>query len=151
MESVYNLGKERAHSRELILTLDCGKDMGSITADARRLKQALFNLLSNSLKFTPEGGEVTLSVERSGNDFLFAVADTGIGIPEEDQERVFGRFERGTGQGRQVGAGLGLALVQSLIELHGGTVELESSIDGGTRVTCRVPDGGAQEAIAIQP
>ena len=151
MESVYNLGKERAHSRELVLTLDCGEDIGTITADARRLKQAIFNLLSNALKFTPEGGEVTLSAERSGDDFLFAVADTGIGIPEEDQERVFGRFERGKGQGRQVGAGLGLALVQSLIELHGGTVELESRVDGGTRVTCRVPDGGAKEAVAVQP
>jgi signal transduction histidine kinase len=70
---------------------------------------------------------------------LLEVADTGIGIPDEDRERVFGKFERGSREQRHSGAGLGLSLVKSLIELHGGRVELDSRVGGGTRVTCHVP------------
>ena len=67
------------------------------------------------------------------------VKDTGIGIAVEDQERVFERFERGAGQGRQAGAGLGLALVKSLVNLHGGTVAIESARGAGTTVICNLP------------
>jgi PAS domain S-box-containing protein len=144
MEAVATLGRERAHSRELELIVDCPADIGAITADARRLKQALFNLLSNALNFTPKGGRVTLSASRDDGELLFDVTDTGVGIPEEDQGRVFGRFERSRTQGHQSGVGLGLALVQSLIELHGGRVEMHSKVEGGTRVTCRLPDDEAQ-------
>jgi signal transduction histidine kinase/uncharacterized membrane-anchored protein YhcB (DUF1043 family) len=149
IEAVASLGRERAHSRELELVVDCPDGIGAIDADSRRLKQALFNLLSNALNFTPEGGRVTLSAGREDGELVFEVTDTGVGIPEEDQGRVFGRFERSRAQGQQSGAGLGLALVQSLIELHGGRVELHSKVDGGTRVTCRLPvDGTAAAAQA---
>ncbi len=146
MEATAGLGRERAHNRELELVVDCPVDIGAISADSRRLKQALFNLLSNALNFTPKGGRVTLSASRENGELIFEVTDTGVGIPEEDQGRVFGRFERSRGQGHQSGAGLGLALVQSLIELHGGRVELHSKVDGGTRVTCRLPVDGAASA-----
>jgi signal transduction histidine kinase len=139
LEAIHTLGHERARSRGIDLVFNCPKDMGPLMADERRLKQALFNLLSNSLKFTPEGGKVELSVERDGEEVLLSVTDTGIGIPEEQQAQVFGKFERGVGQGRQAGAGLGLSLVKSLIELHHGWVELDSAPDSGTRVTCHLP------------
>ncbi|NIA68007.1 PAS domain-containing protein [Pelagibius litoralis] len=139
LESIFTLGRERAHSREIDLRLDCAEDTGELLADGRRLRQAMFNLLSNALKFTKEGGVVTIAARREEGEMLFVVTDTGIGIPREDQERVFGKFERGTRDNRQAGAGLGLSLVKSLIELHGGEIEMESEVGGGTKVTCHVP------------
>ncbi len=141
LESIYTLGRERAHSRNIELRLDCDEKAGELLADGRRLRQALFNLLSNALKFTKEGGVVTLHARRLDHEMLLEVSDTGIGIPDEDRERVFGKFERGSLDTRQSGAGLGLSLVKSLIELHGGRIELDSRVGGGTRVTCHVPLG----------
>ena len=139
LEAIHTLGHERARSRGIELVFDVPDEIGTLMADERRLKQALFNLLSNSLKFTPEGGKVELSVARDGEEMLLSVSDTGIGIPEEQQTQVFGKFERGVGHGRQAGAGLGLSLVKSLIELHHGWVEMDSAPDSGTRVTCHLP------------
>lgn len=139
LQAIHTLGHERARSRGIELNLDCPANIGTLMADERRLKQALYNLLSNSLKFTPEGGKVVISVRLEGNEMLLSVADTGIGIPLEQQTQVFDKFERGIGQGRQAGAGLGLSLVKSLIELHNGWVELDSAPDSGTRVTCHLP------------
>ncbi len=139
LESVHGLGRERAHNQEIELAMDCPEDIGQLMADSRRLRQALFNLLSNALKYTPEGGTVTVSAVRNGQEMALTVADTGIGIVAEDQERVFGKFERGSDQSRHPGVGLGLSLVKSLIELHGGWVELDSGPKDGTSVTCHVP------------
>jgi len=141
MDTVYGLVRERAHNQGLELSLDCAPDIGVFKADSRRLKQALFNLVSNSLKFTPTGGRITLSAQRNEEQMRLSVVDTGVGIAEKDQDRVFGSFERGSRQGRQSGVGLGLSLVRSLIELHGGNVSLESELDGGTKVTCQIPLG----------
>ncbi|MEQ9608999.1 MAG: ATP-binding protein [Kiloniellaceae bacterium] len=141
LESIFTLGRERAHSRSIDLRLDCDPEAGELMADGRRLRQALFNLLSNALKFTKEGGVVTIAAKRLAGEMLLEVADTGIGIPDEDRERVFGKFERGSRETRHSGAGLGLSLVKSLIELHGGRVELDSRVGGGTCVTCHVPLG----------
>ncbi len=110
-----------------------------IEADGRRIKQALFNLLSNAIKFTPEGGAVTVSAERADDAVRLVVTDTGSGIRPEDIERVFGKFETGPGHSGQGGAGLGLSLVKSLIEMHGGWVGLQSKPGAGTKVVCHVP------------
>ncbi len=142
LESVCVLGRERARNRQVDLRLDCPPDIGLLQADPRRLKQALFNLLSNALKYTPEGGRITISAERRPDEVLLTVTDTGVGITEEDKERVFASFERGRQRGGQPGAGLGLSLVRSLIELHGGQVQLDSKVDDGTKVVCHVPAPG---------
>ncbi len=139
LESVYNLGFERARNRGIELMLDCESDIGSQTADELRLKQALFNLLSNAVKYTPEGGRVTLSARRRDDGVELSVADTGVGIAEVDQDRIFESFERAGGR-RQSGAGLGLSLVKRLIELHGGRVTLKSKAGEGTCVTCFIPE-----------
>jgi signal transduction histidine kinase len=146
LQSVLTLTRERARSRDLAIELHCPSDIGSIPADERRLKQALFNLISNAIKFTPPGGAINIEAQRREDDLLLIVGDTGIGIPQSDQARVLEKFERGT---RQSGAGLGLSLVKSLIELHGGTVALESAPGLGTRVTCRLPI--AQRDLAAAP
>jgi signal transduction histidine kinase len=98
------------------------------------------------LKFTPSGGRIEVSARRQGQDVLFRVSDTGVGIPAEDQAEVFEKFSRSRSPGRESGVGLGLALVKSLIELHGGEVRLVSSRGEGTTVTCRVPAAAAGAA-----
>jgi signal transduction histidine kinase len=144
MASVLALTRERAKKQNLSLEFDCPHDLGAVVADERRLKQALFNLISNAIKFTPTGGSITLSARRDAAEIAITVADTGVGIAEEHQLRVFEKFERGNPQARQSGAGLGLSLVKSFIELHGGRVEMDSRPGGGTRVTCWLTAAPAQ-------
>ena len=153
LQAVMTLTRERARNRDLALTLRCPRDIGAIEADERRLKQALFNLISNAIKFTPAGGSIRLEARRSGNELILAVTDTGVGIPAVDQERVFEKFERGNPQARESGAGLGLSLVKSLIELHGGSVSIESKPTAGTTILCHLPasrsGSGAEERPAL--
>ncbi|MBM3560662.1 MAG: HAMP domain-containing histidine kinase [Alphaproteobacteria bacterium] len=142
MTGVFALNHEQARANELELALDCPDDIGVIVADERRLKQVLFNLVSNAIKFTPAGGRIELSADRKGDHIAFAVSDTDIGIPEEEHSRVLRKFERGRNPlGRQTGtgAGLGLSLVKSIVELHGGELAIRSAVDQGTTVTCRIP------------
>ncbi len=139
MHGLAEVARERADQSDLKIEVDCPDDIGPIRADGVRLRQALFNLVSNAIQYTPPGGTVTLAARRDGDTMLMSVTDTGIGISPEDQERVFSKFERVDPNARESGAGLGLALTKSLIELHGGTVELESAPGKGTRAVCRVP------------
>ena len=140
MASVLALTRERARKQNLNLEFDCPHDLGAIPVDERRLKQALFNLISNAIKFTPAGGTIRLIARRTEDgEVALTVADTGVGIAREQQARVFEKFERGNPQARQSGAGLGLSLVKSFVELHGGRVEMTSSPGEGTAVTCYLP------------
>ena len=148
LASVLALTRERARKQSLNLDFDCPPEIGSIIADERRLKQALFNLISNAIKFTPAGGTIAIRARRSDGEVALSVTDTGIGIPREQQQRVFEKFERGNPQARQSGAGLGLSLVKSFIELHGGRVEMESTPGQGTRVTCYLSAAGVERAAA---
>jgi signal transduction histidine kinase len=111
-----------------------------LRGDERRLKQAMCNLVSNALKFTPPGGVVRLSARADERMVALEVADNGVGIPLADQARVFKEFERGSApDARRVGAGLGLSLVKRIVELHGGSIDLVSTPGEGTLVTCRLP------------
>jgi signal transduction histidine kinase len=151
LKDLVTLSAERARSRGVALELDCPPDIGRVTGDERRLKQAIYNLISNAMKFTPLGGTVRLTARRSDSQLELEVVDNGVGITEQDQGQAFQKFARVGGR-RQSGSGLGLALVKSLIELHGGQVELVSKPGVGTRVTCRLPlasgDAPAQERRA---
>lgn len=148
MTGIADVASARADQAGLSIEIDCPKKIGTLTADAVRLRQALFNLVSNAIQFTPVGGVITLSARRTSAEIQISVSDTGIGIAPEDQTRVFERFERGDPNARASGTGLGLALVKSLVELHGGSVELDSTPGSGTRATCRLPIGGAPKQIA---
>ena len=139
LESVMTLTRERARSQDLALTMTCPDGIDAIEADERRLKQALFNLVSNAVKFTPSGGSVRLDARLDDGDLILAVSDTGAGIPAADHERIFDKFERGNPYSRESGAGLGLSLVKSLIELHGGSVAIASEPGSGTTILCRLP------------
>ena len=138
-----NLVKERARRKNLNLAFDCPPDIGWITADEKRLKQVVFHLLTNAVTFTPERGSVRLEARREGDEVAIVVADSGIGIPQADRERMFRPFERGRRpDADKGGAGLGLTLVKSFIGLHGGSVDVKSPPGRGTTITCRVPVAG---------
>ncbi|WP_419903268.1 ATP-binding protein [Kiloniella sp.] len=138
LQHLHTIGHERARHRNIEVDIICNESIGSVVVDERRLTQALYNLLLNAMKFSPEGGKVI--VEASKDDELrIAISDKGVGISKEDEDRVFEKFERGEGHAKQAGAGLGLSLVKSLVELHGGWVEIESEVGQGTTVTCHIP------------
>ena len=140
LAAVMSLVRERARHKSLRLEFDCPTDIGWIVCDERRIKQVVLNLLGNAVRFTPTRGRVQLAAGREDDTIMFAVSDTGPGIPESDQMRVFEVFERGTGSSSSAsGPGLRLALVRRFVELHGGTVAMESKPGKGTTVTCRLP------------
>jgi PAS domain S-box-containing protein len=132
---------ERAAHHGVVLAVD-SHPLPRVRADARILKQALLNLLSNSIKFTPEGGSVTVrAMLESEGDLRLEVADTGIGIAPEDIARVMEPYGQANTEvvRRHAGTGLGLPLVKKLIELHGGRVAIASSVGEGTTVTLYLP------------
>ncbi len=125
-----------------------------VHADEDKVRQILLNLLSNAIKFTPEGGHVVVLAWHEAGRVLLCVADSGIGIAPEDQERIFEEFEQvDTGEQRRQGTGLGLALTRRLAELHGGRVWVESQPGAGSRFMVELPDGAADEHLvgASQP
>jgi signal transduction histidine kinase len=140
MNDLVILAQERSRAKNITLVLNIAPEVVGVRADPVRLKQALFNLVSNALKFTPESGRIELISRREDQSIVVAVADTGVGIPDNLQSRVFETFERGTTSGRSGGAGLGLALVERLVQLHGGQVKIESRVGFGTTVSCWIPD-----------
>lgn len=143
----FELIRERARRKQVKLSFDCPPGIGWMVGDQRRLKQVVFNLLSNAVTFTPPRGTVTLDARRDGDDIVVHVADTGVAIPEADRERVFQPFHRGTTpEGEPEGAGLGLTVVRSFIELHGGSVAIGANRDRGTTVSLRLPADGGQAA-----
>ena len=144
LTSVFALVRERARAKTIALDFDCPASVGWIVGDERRLKQVIFNLLGNAVNFTGAGGRVRLGAQIEGEDASITIADSGVGMAPADRDRLFRPFERGAApESRQEGAGLGLPLVVRFIELHGGTVEVETAPGKGTTVTCRLPKGGA--------
>jgi len=139
VHGVINLVNDRVLKHELTLTVECPEDIGSVVGDERRIRQVLFNLLSNAIKFNVPGGQIRLGATRSRSSIQLWVEDTGRGIEAGEQSRVFEKFETGHGTKRYQGAGLGLSLVRSFVDLHGGKVEMNSVRDQGTRVTCSLP------------
>ena len=139
LDSVVMLSRERARKRELALELECNDDLGTLVIDERRIKQALFNLISNAIKHTPAGGQITIAATHGDDAVTIALTDTGTGIAGEDRERVFEKFARGLGGEQHGGVGLGLALVKSFIDLHGGEVDLTSTLGEGATVRMTLP------------
>jgi signal transduction histidine kinase/PAS domain-containing protein len=139
LNAAKQMTSEWARQQSLEIVIDCPTAIGTFDVDEQRMKQVIFNLISNAIKYTPSGGRITLEARRVEPWITISVIDTGVGIPDTDRDRVFGKFERTNTHVRQAGAGLGLSLVKSFVELHGGRIELESKVNGGTRVTCYLP------------
>ena len=139
-QDAIRLMRGRAQECGLTLTLEA-PDTPEIEADYRALKQVLLNLISNAVKFTPEGGSITVSANQTGDLIRVAVRDTGIGIAAEDLTRLAQPFEQVEGQHSKTtqGTGLGLALTKSLIEIHHGEMAMESEPGQGTTVSFTLP------------
>ncbi len=130
---------DRLVKDNLKLDIKAAPGIGSFTADERRLRQILFNLLANAVGFSPPGGTVTLTAERHPDAVVFTVIDRGPGISPEQKDKVFEWFETDSKGSDHRGPGLGLSLVRSFVELHGGTVTIDSTPGQGTTVTCTFP------------
>ncbi len=128
-----------AESRDIAFTLDVPVDAGAVMVDQRRIRQVVFNLLSNAFKYTPRGGAIVLGGRIVGDDVQIWVSDTGPGIAPEVKANAFERFSAKGRAGQRAGAGLGLALVNRFVELHDGWVEIASSDAEGTLVRAHLP------------
>jgi signal transduction histidine kinase len=131
--------RDRLIKDKIVLDLRAAADIGSFPGDERRIRQVLFNLLANAVGFSPPGATITMAAQRRSDAVVFTVTDNGPGIPPEVQGRVFNWFESHSQGSRHRGAGLGLSIVRSFVELHGGTVTLDSVVGRGTRVECSFP------------
>ena len=143
MDNAMALVRGRAERQHVQLDTDIAADVGVFEGDERKFKQIVLNLMTNAVKFTPEGGMVTLAARRLDGAYVFSVKDTGIGIAAGDQEKIFEEFRQvGTDYARKAeGTGLGLTLTRKLVELHGGTIGVESAPNQGSTFTFTLPLG----------
>jgi two-component system, sensor histidine kinase SagS len=141
LETCGRLMAGTARERKLRLTVEVEPGCPSMMADARAVRQIILNVLSNALKFTPEGGWVTLSGVHSGQNVALTVSDSGIGIDPSDVARVCEPFWQAEPvlSRRYGGTGLGMPLVQALVDLHGGRLKIESVVGEGTLVIIELP------------
>ncbi|HEY4774032.1 MAG TPA: PAS-domain containing protein [Xanthobacteraceae bacterium] len=139
MEAAAEGVQDRLLKDDIRLDLRTSPNIGTFIADERRVRQILFNLLSNAIGFSPKGGVVTLAAERQPDAIVVSVSDQGPGIPPDMVDRVFGWFESDPLGSRHRGVGLGLSLVRSFVKLHGGTVHIDSAVGRGTTVSCIFP------------
>jgi signal transduction histidine kinase len=135
--------KEKAMKHNIKVKAEVEEGIENIEADERKIKQVMFNLLSNAFKFTPDGGSVSVRARRiEAGDFVeISVEDTGIGISEEDQKKLFQPFQQleTVLSKKHPGTGLGLAICKSIVELHGGRIWVESEVGKGTRFIFTIP------------
>jgi signal transduction histidine kinase len=132
--------RERATTNGIAIELEAGPNVDIVTGDERRIRQVIFNLVSNAVKFTPAGGAVDVRATRADGEVRVAVADTGPGIARDDRERIFEEFQQAAaGIKQRDGTGLGLALSKRLVELHGGRIWAESELGKGSTFTFTLP------------
>ena len=127
-----------AEAKQMTLELEAPHE-AYVRADGKRIGQALDNLISNALKFTPAGGSVNVSIDLRDDLVLVSVADSGCGIPESEQDQLFERFFRSSTTAHLPGTGLGLAIVKAIVETHGGSITCDSSESNGTNFTFSLP------------
>ena len=140
LEYCLTMVRERATSHAITVTVEVADEVGTIEADDLRFKQVVLNLLSNAVKFTPDNGSVSVRAYREGTDLMVTVTDTGIGVPVEDQERIFESFQQGRrGAPKEEGTGLGLTLSRRIVWLFGGRMWLESTPSVGSTFGFSIP------------
>lgn len=141
IEDSVELIVSKAEDTEVTVRAELADDLGLVRADERRIRQVLFNLFSNALRFSETGGEVVVSADRAGEMARIIVRDNGHGIAPGEQVASFDSFTSSD----QRGAGLGLALVKHFVELHGGRVAMKSEVGEGTEVICWLPVQAAEQ------
>jgi signal transduction histidine kinase len=141
IENALLLIRERASRHGIKLDRVIDDRLGDFTGDERKIKQILVNLLTNAVKFTPEGGQVKVEGRLGDSAVIISVTDTGIGIAKEDQEAIFEEFRQAGGSYAQKreGTGLGLTLTRRFVEMHGGKIWVESQVGKGSTFTFTLP------------
>ncbi|TMK83395.1 MAG: HAMP domain-containing protein [Actinobacteria bacterium] len=139
VHEVENVLSALARAKSIEMTTDVDSDVPLAMADPARLRQVLFNLVSNAIKFTQEGGRITVDVVNLEQSVTISVSDTGPGLLPEEAERIFQPYERGSAGTDDEGAGLGLSLARSLIELQGGRIWVKSTPGKGSTFTVLIP------------
>jgi signal transduction histidine kinase len=142
--------RDRLAEQRITLDIAIPKDIGTFRVDAQRVRQILFNLVSNAIRFSNAGGHVRVAAARRGGQVVFTVSDDGVGIPRDVLPSVFRPFETHAAQGRRGGAGLGLSIVKSLVELHGGEIDIRSEEGKGTTATVSLPVVPAPSVAAAE-
>ena len=148
MEAAAEGVQDRLVKDRISLDIRTAPDIGSFVADERRVRQVLFNLLSNAVGFSPPGGIVTLAAQRRRTPWCSRSPTRGPGIPPEVKDKVFDWFETHSLGSQHRGTGLGLSIVRSFVELHGGTVTINSAVGQGTTVTCIFPTEAAGQRVS---
>jgi len=143
--SEFRIAQGKGH----VITLDDRFDRLEALMDERLLRHILNNLLSNAVKYSPPGSEVTLSLARREEQAVIEIQDRGIGIPLEDQPRMFESFHRASNVENRPGTGLGLAIVKKSVELHGGEISLSSAVGSGTRFTVMLPLRSIKQPVGV--
>ena len=141
VESCIETAQPRATEKDLRLSVNLAKPLPDVAGDRRRLTEVLQNLLDNAMQYTPSGGQIMVSAEAKESEVVVVVSDTGIGIPEADQSRIFERFYRvDVARSREVGGtGLGLSISKHLVEAHGGRLWVESEVGNGSQFHFSLP------------
>jgi len=142
--------QDRLATDRIELSVDVDPNIGSFVGDERRVVQVLYNLLANAVGFSPPDATIGLSAKRTEHSVVFTVTDAGPGIPADVKDKVFDWFESHSQGSRHRGAGLGLSLVRSFVELHGGKVRVDSTVGRGTTVTCDFPIDQAERRSAAE-
>ncbi len=134
----------KAEPKQLTVHVECPRDLPPARGDARRLQEVVENLLDNAVQYTPAGGRITVRAQAADGTVVITVADTGIGIPRADQERIFERFYRvDAARSRKVGGtGLGLAIARHIVEAHGGHIWVKSEVGQGSEFHLSIPAAG---------
>lgn len=129
-----------ADKKNIQLKTDIGGELGQLQGDEGKIQSMVMNLVNNAIKFTPEDGEVSISVRREGQELIILVSDTGMGIPKEALPKIFDRFYRVHQSCKGIpGTGLGLAIVKEIVNMHKGRIEVESKVGQGTTFTIFLP------------
>lgn len=137
-QSLEGVGSKTGRSG-IAIEVDLASDATALIADRGRLRQIIYNLVANAVSASPDGGTVRVESRRGDGEVAIRVSDEGPGIPEEERDLIFRRFESRRGTGRKGGAGLGLSIVRSFVELHGGKVVIENGAERGACFTCLFP------------
>lgn len=134
-----NSFQQVAQSRHIHLSLDCGEGNWNVAFDPEKMERIVFNLLSNAIKFTPENGKIHVRLSQEASSFVLQVTDSGSGIKKEDVQKIFDTYYQTDSSQKQNSSGIGLSLVKVFVELHGGTISVDSEYGKGSEFTCRFP------------
>lgn len=149
MDQVIDQLQERLKVKDIEMIVKCPKKLKPVRGDAKRIQHIVYNLLSNAVKFTPPLGTISLIVSQDSLNYMLCIQDSGVGIKPNEVSRIFEKFFTGSNALTEQGAGLGLSLVESFVELHGGKIDVQSSLNVGTTITITLPIRVGMEAQTI--